>query len=231
MTRLALRRLRMFYESVDVSASALLATSTHEGTLACKRGCAGCCIDGIKISPLEADYILQCADHSEIVRRKAAARAPAEPTVAASLDDFVREGGGRCAFLADDNSCSVYEHRPFVCRHMGLPLRWVEGCDELEGGGNITHEGRDICPLNDESLLKPVEDMAAEHCYSVDEVWAELDKLGLEATEGSGGGTGGMAARDEGNEAEVAVALRDLFDQIAKRQDSSGGASTGIVPS
>ena len=62
--------------------------------------------------------------------------------------DLLAEGEphaeGACAFLDGEGACRIYEHRPYVCRTQGLPLRWLE---ELDGE---TVELRDICPLNDE---------------------------------------------------------------------------------
>jgi len=91
----------------------------HGAALHCRRGCHGCCVDGLTVTRIEAERI--------------AARYP-------SLLAEGRPGPvGGCAFLDADGSCRVYDVRPYVCRTQGLPLRWATP----DGG-----EARDVCPVH-----------------------------------------------------------------------------------
>src|SRR4051812_5491459 len=65
----------------------------HRDRLACRRGCASCCTDGISVFEIEAAVI---ARHYP-----------------ALLDagEAAQEGG--CAFLDEGGACRVYEHRPY----------------------------------------------------------------------------------------------------------------------
>jgi Fe-S-cluster containining protein len=80
---------------------------------------------------------------------------------------------GRCAFLGAEGECRVYDVRPYVCRTQGLPLRWLD--HEAEA------EYRDICPLNEEG--EPVEELAAEECWTLGEFEERLAALQAERGE------------------------------------------------
>ena len=127
------------HRQVDAATRAL--ADQHGERLRCARGCADCCVDEIRVFAVEADLIRDhCGD-------LLAAGAPAPV--------------GRCAMLDDEGACRVYEHRPYVCRTQGLPLRWVE---EIEPGQWA--ELRDICPLNEEGQPDVVE-LPEDACWSI----------------------------------------------------------------
>lgn len=111
-------RLRQFYRSVDEDTRRL--QTLHSDRLQCRRGCSACCVDGLTVFVVEADYIRQ---QDPVWLRNA--RPHPE---------------GQCAFLDPGGACRIYAHRPYVCRTQGLPLRWIT--DDQE-------EMRDICPLNE----------------------------------------------------------------------------------
>jgi hypothetical protein len=150
---------------VDAQAGALHAR--HGARLRCRRGCAGCCVDGLRVFAVEAARIR--------------ARAP----------DVLREAPhppGACAFLDAAGACRIYEHRPYVCRTQGLPLRWIDS-DAPEG----PVERRDVCPLNEAG--PPLASLAEDDCWELGPVEGRL--AALEARR-----SGGARRR---------VALRDLF--------------------
>src|SRR5687768_4689654 len=122
----------------DVSERAAALALLHQARMQCKRGCFGCCVDGITVFEVEAEKI-----------RRGAAELLASGTPHAP---------GRCAFLGAEGECRIYELRPYVCRTQGLPLRWID--EEAEA------EYRDICTLNDETGT-PLEELAAEECWTI----------------------------------------------------------------
>jgi len=72
--------------------------------VACKQGCSACCRMNVQISNLEASRI-------------AAATGRRARTLTRSVQhDLGKFAGEACPFLEGD-SCSIYEHRPFVCRN------------------------------------------------------------------------------------------------------------------
>lgn len=144
----ALHALAELHERVARAARRL--ARKHE--LRCARGCHACCIDGLTVFEIEAELIRR--HHSDLLEQ-------GEPHPV-----------GACAFLAEDGSCRIYEHRPYVCRTQGLPLRWLE---ELEDGELV--ELRDICPLNDRG--QPLEGLPAGDCWTIGPVEGKLAKLQL----------------------------------------------------
>ncbi len=111
--------LRALHAEVDARVAEV--TARNAGRLRCGRGCADCCVDGIRVFEVEAERIR--AEHAELLARGAA-------------------HAGGCAFLDDTGACRIYADRPYVCRTQGLPLRWLDPERRVEL--------RDICPRNAE---------------------------------------------------------------------------------
>ncbi len=126
-----------FYREVDEQVALL--EKINADRMHCKAGCHDCCIDNITVYEAEADYIRHY--HADVL-----AQSP--------------HPKGACAFLDKRGMCRIYEHRPYVCRTQGLPLRWVE----YESDGRMV-EFRDICPLNSEGT--PVELLPDDHCWDI----------------------------------------------------------------
>lgn len=70
---------------------------------ACDRGCSSCCNINVMISQVEADLIGERIGHKPITLR--------EP----KNHEIGYFNGIPCPFLKND-SCSIYENRPYVCR-------------------------------------------------------------------------------------------------------------------
>lgn len=127
-----------FHAAVDEAARPVERANAER--LTCAAGCADCCVDGLTVFAIEAD---------EIARHHAAV-----------LEEAPHPEGG-CAFLDAAKRCRIYEHRPYVCRTQGLPLRWLEEDEETDE----VFEARDICPRNEEG--PPLEELPAEECWSI----------------------------------------------------------------
>lgn len=130
--------LRALHAEVDARAAEL--AERHAARLRCARGCASCCVDGIRVFEVEAERIRGA---------HAALLAEGEP-----------HAPGACAFLDGQGACRIYEDRPYVCRSQGLPLRWI---DENDAGERV--ELRDICPLNADG--EPIEALPADACFEL----------------------------------------------------------------
>jgi hypothetical protein len=163
----ALEKLRLIYQEIDKQVDHLTHINTNR--LNCGIGCAGCCIDNLSIYEIEA---------LNIKSNKGAFLIEEQPYPA-----------GSCAFLNSAGHCRIYEHRPYVCRTQGLPLRWYDVYDN-----DRIIEMRDICPLNDNE--QPIQDLPADSCWLIGPVESQLSIL--QAQYG-----GGLLKR---------IALRDLFD-------------------
>jgi uncharacterized protein len=112
----------------------------HGARLHCQKGCTGCCVDSLSVFDIEAAVVRR--HYTEL------------------LANGTPHAGGACAFLDEKGACRIYEHRPYVCRTQGMPLRWL---DTDEDGAPI--EARDICPLNVAGV--PLEELPADVCWTL----------------------------------------------------------------
>jgi uncharacterized protein len=149
--------------------------AAHGPRLRCRSGCHDCCSDGLSVFAIEAAVIER--HYGEL------------------LVDGTPAPEGGCAFLDETGACRVYEHRPYVCRTQGLPLRWLEDDDE----GPV--EVRDVCPLNVEGG-PALDELTAEECWTIGPFEERLSSR--QATVGDGAGH--------------RVPLRSLFDASSRRR-------------
>lgn len=96
----------------------------------CKNGCSKCCYTDISVFEIEASNI-RTWFHSLSPERQIEIR---------NLWKLSRTEGS-CAFLRNE-SCTIYEARPLICRTQGLAFKF-----KIDG-----KEFVDICPLNDEMI-------------------------------------------------------------------------------
>lgn len=161
-----LETLGRMYEQLGEHTSRL--EQVHAARTQCRRGCCVCCVDEITVFEVEAENIRR--HHADL------------------LEHGPPHAPGACAFLAEDGSCRIYEHRPYVCRTQGLPLRWIDETDDDQ-----VVEYRDICPLNEPGPA--IEELPAGECWTLGPFEEFLAKLQTAAD-------GGKRTR---------VRLRDLF--------------------
>jgi Fe-S-cluster containining protein len=119
----------------------------HPGVLPCKRGCSDCCYGPFDISAADTLLLREgLALLPEEIRSPIRSRGrkllerlrQLEPEWGAPWDlreietdrfDEITEllAEEPCPLLSEEGSCSVYEHRPLICRVMGLPMMTAEG--------------------------------------------------------------------------------------------------------
>ncbi|MEP0861679.1 MAG: YkgJ family cysteine cluster protein [Ignavibacterium sp.] len=137
-----------FYDEVDKLIFVL--NEKHNDRLKCKAGCFSCCVDEITVFEVEAEHIKH--NYQNLLNKE------------------TPHPKGYCAFLNDKGECRIYEHRPYVCRTQGLPLRWIEEINEEE-----LYEMRDICPLNEEG--EPIVNLKPEDCWTIGPFEEKLAKI------------------------------------------------------
>ncbi len=160
--------LEQFYNEVDLLTKFL--SERHKSRLKCNAGCFSCCVDNITVFEVEAENIK--SRYSDL------------------LNNEKPYPEGQCAFLNDEGECRIYQHRPYVCRTQGLPLRWIEEINEEQ-----LIEMRDICPLNEEN--EPLVNISAEDCWTIGPFEEKLATIQMEFSDKPMG--------------ENRVALRSLF--------------------
>jgi len=85
----------------------------HHNHLQCKNGCDLCCID-FSIFPVEYHSILSKLNSDSI-----------------NLQVVENSENNICSFLVN-HSCTIYQHRPIMCRTHGLPLLYANDDGDYE---------------------------------------------------------------------------------------------------
>ena len=87
----------------------------HKDYIHCKPGCSACCEKG--------DYPLTSIELEYLMKGYIALDNTTKQVVQQNINEI--EKGGTCPFLVD-KKCSVYAHRPIICRVHGLAYRYKE---------------------------------------------------------------------------------------------------------
>jgi len=84
-----------------------------KAAVSCKKGCAHCCHIQVKVFEPEADLILEyCQDNDITIDMDRL-----EKQLGYDEFTYMLNPHRRCVFLADDNTCKVYDVRPGSCRN------------------------------------------------------------------------------------------------------------------
>lgn len=98
----------------------------------CQNKCSRCCRVNISVFQVEADLItawfVGLSEEQKQILKKSW---------------LVSSENGVCSLLKND-SCTIYETRPLICRTQGLVFRFIQDSKEL----------LDVCPLNKDVLEK-----------------------------------------------------------------------------
>ncbi len=76
----------------------------------CKKGCSGCCINGFRIRYMEGLTLLQGFTE-------------ASPETASKIMDNLNDPKALACPVLINGACSLYEHRPALCRAYGIILQ------------------------------------------------------------------------------------------------------------
>jgi Fe-S-cluster containining protein len=99
----------------------------HTDAMQCRRGCAMCCQRDLRLLPVEwrrvAAAVLALPEADRDVVRAVLYRQQEFTNDPASPFGASEAAADRCALLAPDGSCRVFEARPLICRSHGLPIR------------------------------------------------------------------------------------------------------------
>lgn len=113
--------------------------------LTCKKGCSHCCYILTLTTKKEVDYIKKFLKKNPKISRKKRDIPDKfkferfEATGENLADEYVVKVSPRtrrCRFLNDDNSCSIYDVRPIMCR-VYLAVTPPKNCDTVKNNGEI----------------------------------------------------------------------------------------------
>ena len=107
----------------------------HHEHIKCRNGCAMCCTD-FSVFPVEFHFIL-----NELKKRNF------KPESGVNTENEI------CVFLKN-NSCTIYQQRPIMCRTHGLPLLYANDDGEWElSACELNFTEFDIDDFTDENTL------------------------------------------------------------------------------
>lgn len=208
---------RRFIQEVDTLCERLI--SIHRSYLSCRKGCCACCTD-ISVLAVEAYSIWRSVGDSlkgipEEDEYSGEAESPKEKNTEAQEktpeDEKIPEKGSPsnpCVFLDKEGGCSIYLHRPFICRTHGLPLLYPIIVYNEEGRQRKSEEPQRqlfYCELN----FQRVKDEDMERVFNPESVlhmeeWNQQLVLINEVFRGSADGVSFLKAVYQGDLGEKA---------------------------
>ncbi|MFA7613602.1 MAG: YkgJ family cysteine cluster protein [Candidatus Caldatribacteriota bacterium] len=114
------RRAEIVHELVDHFIVSAFSNELVQKMSPCKKGCAHCCHNEVSVTEDEIDLIIQKANP---IIDKDLLKKQKENFSKLSYEER------KCVFLDENNSCSIYPHRPSVCRTnavIGEPEQCIE---------------------------------------------------------------------------------------------------------
>jgi Fe-S-cluster containining protein len=146
MDRLA--RLRRHLRLVDDGVAPVV--ERYREHIQCRPGCGECCHQSFRVSDLEG----------ELLREGLAAMPAAErDEVLVRARAYVADQRMPCPLLSAEASCSVYEHRPRICRKYGIPLWHPDRPHEVR---TCTLNFRGVHDIDTEAILEPQAEWARD---------------------------------------------------------------------
>lgn len=132
----------------------------------CKNGCSKCCYVDLSVFNIEAEFIRDWFSSLSLEVKSIIKEKWNKPL--AVQENFFGQMVESCPFLVNE-SCSIYEARPLICRTQGLPLKFT-----LE-----EQEDVDACPLNFND-----QELEMGDCLDLDRLNTILGTLQIQAGEG-----------------------------------------------
>lgn len=120
--------------------------SSHQAFLCCQKGCSICCEKGeYPISELELKYLMHGYIELDISTK-------------IKIQENIKniKKGEKCPFLIN-NFCSIYEHRPIICRVHGLAYLCKDNLAKLPYCVNLGKNYKN-CYKDNELLVEPIKD-------------------------------------------------------------------------
>jgi len=101
----------------------------------CQQGCSRCCYVDLSVFEIEANAITNWFQNLPSDQQAKLKEQWKKPTLI--KENFFQQNTSACPFLKEE-SCTIYEVRPLICRSQGLPLTFKLDQSWMQ----------DLCPLN-----------------------------------------------------------------------------------
>ena len=100
-------------------------------SVSCHKGCSACCHMEVEITSYEAEILKNLVLNGHDIDRNRLMRQSSRNLQDASWKQGPRNPDSKCVFLNQEGSCSIYEHRPVMCRRHSVTSPSVN-CSTLE---------------------------------------------------------------------------------------------------
>ena len=132
----------------------------HGQNMQCRSGCSSCCYVDLSIFEGEAQIIIDWAANLPENQKTNVLNA-LQSQEGVWKKNTLGKKNKPCPFLIN-NTCSVYEVRPIICRTQGMPLQY-----KISDVKNQVQLAVDVCPLN----------FSTENTLPDRAQWLDLDRL------------------------------------------------------
>lgn len=115
-------RARLLHRLVDAEAA------TSDIPLSCKKGCSACCHMEVEVTSYETGILKAVVEGGHKIDRERLLRQSLRSVQDSVWKQGTRNSDNRCVFLNQEGSCSIYEHRPVMCRRHSVSTPAIN-CD------------------------------------------------------------------------------------------------------
>ncbi|UYL09403.1 YkgJ family cysteine cluster protein [Bdellovibrio sp. SKB1291214] len=99
--------------------------------ISCRKGCSACCHMEVEITSYEAKILSQLVKEGHAIDRARLKRQSQRTLQDPQWKQGPRHADNPCVFLNGEGSCSIYEHRPVMCRRHSVTTP-PKNCDTLD---------------------------------------------------------------------------------------------------
>ncbi|WP_413294623.1 YkgJ family cysteine cluster protein [Bdellovibrio sp. HCB185ZH] len=103
--------------------------------ISCRKGCAACCHMEVEVTSHEARILGNLVKEGHTIDRERLKKQSQRELQDPQWKQGKRNADNPCVFLNDEGSCSIYEHRPVMCRRHSVTTP-AKNCETLDA--NIT---------------------------------------------------------------------------------------------
>lgn len=139
---LAAELTRIHGDLVDVPNDVLRARALHQLVeseidsekdiqISCRKGCSACCHMEVEVTSYEAKILGKLVKDGHAIDRSRLQRQSQRTLQDAQWKQGPRNADNPCVFLNGEGSCSIYEHRPVMCRRHSVTTP-PKNCDTLD---------------------------------------------------------------------------------------------------
>ncbi|MDG0818098.1 YkgJ family cysteine cluster protein [Bdellovibrio svalbardensis] len=99
--------------------------------ISCKKGCSACCHMEVEITSYEAEILATLVTEGHVIDRGRLQKQSERSLQDGQWKQGIRNLESKCVFLNSEGACSIYEHRPVMCRRHSVTSP-AKNCETLD---------------------------------------------------------------------------------------------------